>query len=72
MKTAQDATTIGLLLCKSRNKVIAEYALESIEKPIGTSEFELTKAIPDKLKISLPTIEEIERELSVLAPEEKG
>jgi len=71
IKTPQDAPTIGLLLCKSRNKVVAEYALKSIEKPIGISEFELTKAIPDKLKTSLPTIAEIEQELSAITPEKK-
>ena len=72
IKTPQDAPTIGLLLCKSRNKVVAEYALKSIEKPIGISEFELTKAIPDKLKTSLPTIAEIEQELSAITPEKEG
>ncbi|KPJ67558.1 MAG: hypothetical protein AMJ43_04750 [Coxiella sp. DG_40] len=63
-KMPKDNPSIGLLLCKSRNKFTAEYALKGIEKPIGISEYQLTKAIPDKLKINLPTIEEIETELN--------
>lgn len=63
-KTSEDNPSIGLLLCKSRNKLVAEYALKGINKPIGVSEYQLTKAIPDDLKISLPTIEEIEAELN--------
>lgn len=64
LKTPEDNKSIGLLLCKSRNKVVAEYALKGIENPIGVSEYQLTKAIPEKLKSSLPSIEEIECELS--------
>ena len=64
IKTPEDKPTIGLLLCKSRNKFTAEYALKGIEKPIGVSEYQLSQAIPDKLKTSLPTIEEIEAELN--------
>lgn len=64
MRHPDDKPSIGLLLCKSRNKIVAEYALKGIEKPIGVSEYELTKAIPDDLKIGLPTIEEIEAELN--------
>ncbi len=63
-KQPQDNPTIGLLLCKSRSKIIAEYALKDIDKPIGISEYELTKAIPEDLKPSLPSIEEIEAELN--------
>ncbi len=63
-KTKEDNPTIGLLLCKSRKKVVAEYSLKGVEKPIGISEYQLTKAIPDDLKASLPTIAEIEAELS--------
>jgi predicted nuclease of restriction endonuclease-like (RecB) superfamily len=71
MKHPNDNPSIGILLCKSRNKVVAEYALKSIEKPIGVSEYELTKAIPEKLKSSLPTIEEIESELNTLPQKPK-
>lgn len=59
-----DNKTIGILLCKSKNKIVAEYALRNINAPIGISEYQLTKAIPDKLKTSLPSIQEIEAELN--------
>lgn len=63
-KSKDDSPTIGLLLCKSRDKVIAEYSLRDIQKPIGVSEYWLTKAIPDDLKTDLPSIQEIETELN--------
>ena len=63
-KTPEDNPSIGLLLCKSRNKVEAEYALKGIEKPIGIAKYQLTKLIPEQLRASLPTIEEIELELN--------
>lgn len=59
-----DNPTIGILLCKSRDKLVAEYALSDIHKPIGVSEYKLTHKLPKNLKSSLPTIEEIEAELS--------
>ncbi len=59
-----DQPTIGLILCRDRNKIIAEYALRSIDKPIGVSSYELTRALPDKLRSSLPSIEDIESEFS--------
>lgn len=59
-----DNPTIGLLLCKSREKIVAEYALSDIHKPIGVSEYKLTHKLPKNLKSSLPTIEEIEKEFS--------
>ena len=58
-----DRPTIGLLLCKGRDKLVAEYALSDIHKPVGVSEYKLTHSLPKKLKSSLPTIKEIEREL---------
>jgi len=64
LKQTEDQATIGLILCESKNKVFAEYALRDINKPIGVSEYELTRALPDNLKSSLPSIEEIEAELS--------
>ncbi len=64
LKHPADKPTIGLILCQSKDKIFAEYALKDINKPIGVSEYELTKAIPKKLKSSLPSIEEIENELS--------
>jgi predicted nuclease of restriction endonuclease-like (RecB) superfamily len=59
-----DQATIGLILCENKNKIIAEYALRDTNKPIGVSEFELTRALPENLKPSLPSIEAIEKELS--------
>jgi len=58
-----DEATIGILLCKSKDKFVAEYALSDINKPIGISEYQLTQSLPEKLKGSLPTIEELELEL---------
>ncbi len=64
LRQAGDQPTIGLLLCKSREKLVAEYALSDIHKPIGLSEYKLTHSLPKKLKSSLPTIKEIEKELT--------
>jgi len=58
-----DNPTIGLILCQDKNKIMAEYALRGINKPIGVSGYDLTRAVPAKLKSSLPSIEEIENEL---------
>ncbi len=63
LRHASDNTTIGLILCQDKKKVLAEYALRGMDKPIGVSEYELTRALPEELKSSLPTIEEIEAEL---------
>ena len=63
LKTENDNPSIGILLCKEKNKVKAEYALKDINKPIGISEYELIKSIPEDLKSNLPTIEEIEKEI---------
>ena len=52
LKTKEDNPSIGILLCKEKNKVKAEYALKDINKPIGISEYELIKAIPEDLKNS--------------------
>jgi hypothetical protein len=60
---ALDNPKIGIILCKDKQNVKAEYALKDINKPIGISEFKITEAIPENLKSSLPTIEELEREL---------
>ena len=65
MKHKDDRPTIGLLLCKGKNKVVAEYALRDINKPIGISQYEtaIIESLPNELKGSLPSIEEIEQEL---------
>lgn len=64
LKHSSDQPTIGLILCQDKNRIIAEYALKNIEKPIGISEYELSKELPEKLKSTLPSIEAIEAELS--------
>ncbi|MBN2791448.1 MAG: DUF1016 family protein [Desulfuromonadales bacterium] len=58
----RDERTIGILLCKTRDRVVVEYALSDIHKPMGVSEYQLTRALPDNLKPSLPSIEELEAE----------
>jgi predicted nuclease of restriction endonuclease-like (RecB) superfamily len=63
VKAPEDAPTIGLLLCKSKNRVVAEYALRDTNKPIGVAEYQLVEALPKELEASLPSIEQIEREL---------
>ena len=64
MKTGQDNSTIGILICKDKDDVVAEYALDDISQPIGIAEYELTKVLREEFKSSLPTVEEIESELS--------
>lgn len=58
-----DNRTIGLLLCKTKDRIKAEYALRDIQKPIGISDYELGQALPKNFRGSLPTVEEIEKEL---------
>jgi len=64
VKAEQDNPTIGLLLCKSKNKVVAEYALGDKTQPMGIAEYKLLESLPEPLQTSLPTIEQIERELA--------
>ena len=64
LKGENDNPTIGLLVCKGLDKVEAQYALESSSQPIGVSSYELSRLIPEKFKGSMPTIEEIEAELT--------
>lgn len=63
IKTEIDNPTIGILICKSKNNTVVEYALNRVDSPIGVSEYTITKNLPDEFKSSLPTIEEIEAEL---------
>ena len=63
MKAEHDGPSIGLLLCKSKNKVVAEYALRDSSKPIGVAEYQLLEALPVDLQTSLPSIEAIEQAL---------
>ncbi|MGB4124602.1 MAG: PDDEXK nuclease domain-containing protein [Bacteroidales bacterium] len=60
LKTKAENPTIGLLLCKSKSEIIAEYALRGMTQPIGIAEYEINNAIPKEIKTELPTIEEIE------------
>jgi hypothetical protein len=64
VKAKTDNPSIGLVLCKTRSKIIAEWSLRKMNAPIGVSEFRLTTAIPKEFKPNLPSIEEIETELS--------
>ena len=64
MKTELDNQTIGILICKDKDDVVAEYSLENISQPIGIAQYELTKVLRKEFESSLPTIEEIEEELS--------
>jgi predicted nuclease of restriction endonuclease-like (RecB) superfamily len=63
IKGDQDNASIGLLLCKSKNKVVAEYALSDKNQPMGIAEYKLQEALPAELETDLPSIEQIEREL---------
>ena len=63
IKEEDDKATIGILLCREKNNIEAEFALRDINKPMGVSEFELTQVIPENLQSSLPTIEELESNL---------
>jgi predicted nuclease of restriction endonuclease-like (RecB) superfamily len=64
LRHSTDQPTIGLILCQDKNRLVAEYAMKGVDKAIGVSEYRLTRALPARLKSSLPSIEEIEAELS--------
>jgi predicted nuclease of restriction endonuclease-like (RecB) superfamily len=64
LKHPSDQPSIGLILCQEKNRILAEYALRGMTKAIGVSEYQLTRALPKEFKSSLPSIEEIEAELS--------
>ena len=64
LKGEHDAPTIGMVLCKGKNKVVAEYALLNINQPIGVAEYQLTESLPAELQTSLPSIEAIEQALA--------
>lgn len=69
LRHPQDNPTIGILLCKGRNRVIVEYALRDVHKPIGVAEYRLAQALPEHLKGSLPTVEQLEAELQTVGDE---
>ena len=64
LRGEQDNKTIGLLLCNGGDKVVAQYALSGYDQPIGVSDYQLSKAIPENLKSALPTVEEVEEEIN--------
>lgn len=66
-----DQPSIGLILCKTKNKIVAEYALRDTNKPIGISEFRLTETLPAALQGSLPTVAELEAELTTMSLADK-
>jgi predicted nuclease of restriction endonuclease-like (RecB) superfamily len=63
IKAPEDQPTIGLLLCKSKNKIVAEYALGGKTQPMGIAEYQLQQSLPKSMETNLPSIEQIEREL---------
>ena len=73
LRHADDQPTIGLLLCRSKNKIVVEYALRHLKRPVGVAQWEtqLVEKLPKALKGSLPTVEEIEAELAGRAPLKK-
>ena len=64
LRGENDNKTIGLLLCKGKDEVVAQYALTGYDQPIGISDYQLSKAIPENLKSALPSVEEVEEELA--------
>ena len=65
LRHADDQPTIGLLLCKSKDRLVAEYALSDIQKPMGLSTYTLSHMLPEALRDKLPSIEQLERELGL-------
>lgn len=63
LRHPDDKPSIGMILCKDKNKFIAEYALRDTHKPIGVAEYITAGSLPDQFRGSLPTIEQIEEEL---------
>ncbi|WGS45781.1 PDDEXK nuclease domain-containing protein [Burkholderia sp. JSH-S8] len=63
VKAPEDEPTIGLLLCKEKNRLVAEYALRGVAKPMGVAEYQLMREVPPSLETGLPTIDQIEAEL---------
>jgi predicted nuclease of restriction endonuclease-like (RecB) superfamily len=74
VKAPDDNPSIGLLLCKTKNRLVAEYALSGVNKPIGVADYQLVRALPEPLDTSLPSIEDIEAELAgeLMSSEEKN
>ncbi|WP_338406759.1 MULTISPECIES: PDDEXK nuclease domain-containing protein [unclassified Wolbachia] len=71
LKHSTDQPSIGLILCKSKDDVLAKYTLRDMTKPIGLAEYQITENLPENIKTALPTIEELEAELSKVSDKEK-
>ena len=71
LRHADDQPTIGLILCQDKNRIVAEYTLKGLNKAIGVSEYQLTRALPKELRSSLPTVEQMEAELARLTAPQK-
>ena len=69
LKTELDNPTIGLIICKTKDDVVAEYSLEASSVPIGISEYQLSNVLPKEYESTLPSIEEIEKSLMVISEE---
>ena len=63
LKKDQDAPSIGLLLCKSKNNLVAEYSLKDVNKPIGVSEYRITSQLPNDLMAQLPSVEDLQNRI---------
>jgi len=72
LRHPDDQSSVGIILCKTKNRVVAEYALRDTRKPIGVSAYKLTESLPEKLKGMLPTIKELESELKGIKTPPKG
>ena len=72
LRGENDNKTIGLLLCKGKDEIVAQYALTGYDQPIGISDYQLSKAVPENLKSALPSIEQVEEELTMLLDKEKN
>ena len=72
LRGKDDNKTIGLLLCKGKDEIVAQYALTGYDQPIGISDYQLSKAVPENLKSALPSIEQVEEELTMLLDNEKN
>ena len=68
LRHPQDQRSIGILLCRTPNKVVVEYSLQNISSPLGVAEYQIMNAVPDNLKGELPSIEELEQELGAIGP----
>jgi predicted nuclease of restriction endonuclease-like (RecB) superfamily len=72
LRQPSDQPSIGMILCKSKNKIVAEYALRDLRKPMGVSEYRLTESLPKQLKGSLPSIEDLEAQLRRESPKSES